>query len=521
MYHQARYERKLIFEKDGETDFSMPFEEEVSDMAPANMLRDRLDIPSLPEREVVKHYTDLSEMNYGVDNGFYPLGSCTMKYNPKYADVVSSLPTVANIHPYQDEDSIQGALQLMYELEKALCEIGGVDAVTLQPAAGAHGEFTGMLLAKAFFAHKGEERVEVVIPDTAHGTNPASAAMAGFNVTEVPSSKTGCVDLEALESAVSEKTAAFMITNPNTLGIFEKDVQRIAEIVHKVGALLYYDGANLNAVMGWTNPGKMDFDIVHFNLHKTFATPHGGGGPGAGPVGVRGRLEPFLPVPRIVFKEGKYRLDHDRPQSIGKVRPFFGNFAVLVRAYAYILRMGGDGLKEASEKAVLNSNYMKEKLKGTYDLPFKDLRKHEFVISAKRLKEQKEVRALDVAKRLLDYGLHAPTIYFPSLVEEALMIEPTETETKETLDLYIDTLKKIAEENPMLVRSAPHNTSVRRIDEVYAAKEAILSWRAFRKKEREEEGDPSDEKDRGDCTLCRSIVGDMDSLKKRIGKSVD
>ena len=521
MYHQARYDRRLIFEKEGETDFSMPLQEEVSDVAPENMRRDRLDIPSLPEREVVKHYTNLSEMNFGVDNGFYPLGSCTMKYNPKYADAVSSLSTVANIHPYQDEDSIQGALHLMHELEKALCEIGGVDAVTLQPAAGAHGEFTGMLLAKAFFTHKGEDRTEVVIPDTAHGTNPASAAMAGFSVTEVPSSKTGCIDLEALQSTVSERTAAFMITNPNTLGIFEEEVQRIAEIVHDVGALLYYDGANLNAVMGWTNPGKMDFDIVHFNLHKTFATPHGGGGPGAGPVGVRKHIEPFLPVPRIVPRNGKYALDYDLPDSIGKVRPFFGNFAVLVRAYAYILRMGGDGLKNASERAVLNSNYMKEKLKGAFDLPFKDLRKHEFVISAKRLKEQKDVRALDVAKRLLDYGLHAPTIYFPTLVEEALMIEPTETETKETLDLYIDTLRRIAEENPMLIRSAPHNTSARRIDEVYAAKEAILSWRSLMRKEKEKEDGRPAEKDKGDCTLCRSIVGDMDSLKKRIGRSVD
>jgi len=519
MYHQSRYERKLIFEKDGETDFSLPVLEEVSDIAPEGMLRDGLNIPSLPEREVVKHYTQLSGMNFGVDNGFYPLGSCTMKYNPKYADVVSSFPTVANIHPYQDEDSVQGALRLMYNLERALCEIGGVDAVTLQPAAGAHGEFTGMLLAKAYFAHKGEERTEVVLPDTAHGTNPASAAMAGFNVTEVPSSKTGCVDLEALSNAVTNKTAAFMITNPNTLGIFEEDVKRIAEIVHGAGSLLYYDGANLNAVMGWTNPGKMDFDIMHFNLHKTFATPHGGGGPGAGPVGVRDQLEPFLPVPRIVMEEGKYRLDYDRPKSIGKVRPFFGNFAVLVRAYAYILRMGGDGLKEASERAVLNSNYMKDKLREKFDLPFKDLRKHEFVISAKRLKDEKGVRALDVAKRLLDYGFHAPTIYFPSLVEEALMIEPTETETKETIDSFIDTLNKIADENPMLVRSAPHNTSARRIDEVYAAKEAILSWRAFRKKERM--SGQTNEKERGDCTLCRSIVGDIDLLKKRIGRSVD
>ena len=486
MYRQARYERRLIMEKDGKSDFDLPFDDEgrgLEDYAPSELIRPELDLPSLPEREVVKHYINLSQMTFGIDNGMYPLGSCTMKFNPKYADVLASLSTVQNIHPYQDEETVQGALQLMYELERALCEISGMDAITLQPAAGAHGEFTGMLLTKAYHAKSGEQRTEVVVPDSAHGTNPASAAMAGFEVIEIPSSDEGRVDVEALKAAVSEKTAAFMITNPNTLGIFESDIREIARIVHEAGALLYYDGANLNAVMGRTTPGIMDFDIVHFNLHKTFATPHGGGGPGAGPVGVRERLLPFLPVPRIVKKDGKFHLDYDQPDSIGKVRAFYGNFAVLVRAYAYILRKGGDGLRAASDGAVLNSNYLKHQLKDVYPLPYGDLRKHEFVVSAKKLKEEKGIRAFDVAKRLLDFGYHAPTVYFPGLVEEALMIEPTETETKESLDEFAAVMRRIAlEDDPQTVREAPHNAAVKRVDEVYAAKEAILSWRAYGKK---------------------------------------
>jgi glycine dehydrogenase subunit 2 len=485
MYRQAKYERRLILEKDGRSDFDLPYAAEaegLQDYVPSGMERESLDLPSLPEREVVKHYTNLSQMSYGVDNGIYPLGSCTMKFNPKYADAITALPQVQCLHPYQEEDTVQGALHILHELERALCIISGMDAVTLQPAAGADGEFTGMLLAKAYHRKRGQERTEVVIPDSAHGTNPASAAMAGFEVVEIPSGSDGCVDLEALKAAVSEKTAAFMITNPNTLGIFESQITRIAEIVHGAGALLYYDGANLNAIMGRTSPGKMDFDIVHFNLHKTFATPHGGGGPGAGPVGVKAHLAPFLPVPRVVRREGKYRFDYEAGDSIGKIRAFYGNFAVLVRAYAYILRHGGDGLKRVSDRAVLNANYLKSRLLETYEMPYKPLRKHEFVISAKRQKEEKGLRALDISKRLLDYGLHAPTIYFPSLVEEALMIEPTETETRETLDQYAEVMKKIAAEDAELVHSAPHNTAAKRIDEVYAAKEAILSWRAYKKK---------------------------------------
>lgn len=479
-YRQARHEEPLIFEMRGENDLCLESEDEPR--LPEGMARQGLCLPDLPEMEVVRHYVNLSQMNFGVDNGMYPLGSCTMKYNPKYADRLASLPTVTSVHPCQDEESIQGALRLMRELEKALCAISGMDAVTLQPAAGAQGEFTGMLIARAYHLARGEGRTEVVVPDSAHGTNPASAAMAGFTVIEIPSGPDGCVDLEALGAALSERTAAVMITNPNTLGIFERDVRRVAEMVHAAGALLYYDGANLNAIMGMTSPGAMDFDIVHFNLHKTFATPHGGGGPGAGPVGVKEFLEPFLPVPRIVSKEGAYHLDHDRPDSIGKVRSMFGNFAVLVRAYAYIVAKGGDGLKEASQRAVLNSNYLKGKVPPAYELPYAPLRKHEFVVSARALAKERGVRANDVAKALLDHGFMSPTVYFPSLVEEALMIEPTESESKETLDRYARALAEIAEADPAEVRAAPRRTSVSRVDEVYAARELILSWRIYQRK---------------------------------------
>lgn len=504
MFRQARYDRKLILERGGGTDFSLPCLDE-EDPVPETMKREKLDLPDVPEREVVKHYTNLSQMNFGVDNGFYPLGSCTMKYNPKYADRLASLPQVTDLHPYQPEETLQGALRLMYELQESLAEIGGMDEVTLQPAAGAHGEFTGMLLAKAYHAHNDESREEVIIPDTAHGTNPASAAMAGFEVIEIPSGDDGCVDLEALESAVSEDTAAFMLTNPNTLGIFEHEVMEIADMVHNAGALLYYDGANLNAVMGYTNPGMMDFDIMHFNLHKTFATPHGGGGPGAGPVGVVKELAPFLPVPRIIQDGDKYSLDYDRPQSIGKVRSLYGNFAVFVRAYAYILREGGDGLKRVTERAVLNSNYLKERLKQEYEIPFKELKKHEFVASAKGLKER-EVRALHVGKAILDYGMHAPTIYFPSLVEEALMIEPTETETKETLDRYAKAMICIANEEPEKVKSAPQSASSTRVDEVYAARKAYLSWKTVKEEGKEAMDKARRMAEKADCQQCESLT---------------
>lgn len=480
-YRQAVYDMRLIQEMKGESDLVLPPPRREIEVPP-NLLRTELDIPDLPENEVVRHYTNLSQMNFGVDNGLYPLGSCTMKYNPKYADLLASLPAVTDVHPLEDEEGVQGSLRLLYELERSLCAISGMDAVSLQPAAGAQGEFTGMLMTRAFHDANGEERSEVIVPDSAHGTNPASAAMAGYDVVIVPTAPTGCVDLNALRAAVSERTAAFMITNPNTLGIFEEDIAEIGHIVHGVGGLMYYDGANLNAVMGRTSPGAMDFDIVHFNLHKTFATPHGGGGPGAGPVGVRKRLEPFLPVPRVVREEDRCFLDWDRPQSIGKVRSFYGNFAVLVRAYAYILRQGGNGLRGVSDRAVLNANYLRSRLTPAYDMPFRTLRKHEFVLSAKRLKDERGVRALDVAKRLLDHGMMAPTVYFPSLVDEALMVEPTETETLEALDRFAEAMLSVTKEDPQLVKDAPHNTVVRRIDEVYAAKELVLSYLGLKRK---------------------------------------
>ena len=479
-YHQAVHDVPILFEGCETPAPGLRFDPTLAGKLPASLVRSELNIPDLPERDVVQHFVNLSQMNFGVDNGLYPLGSCTMKYNPKVCDEVVGMRTVADIHPLQDPSTIQGALRLMYELEKMLCEIGGLDAVTLQPAAGAHGEFTGMHLVKAFHEANGEKRKEVIVPDTAHGTNPASAAMVGYDVLELPS-KDGCVDVEAVKSSVSKDTAAFMLTNPNTLGLFEKDVCEIAGILHDAGALLYYDGANLNAIMGKTSPGKMDFDIVHFNLHKTFATPHGGGGPGAGPVGVKKRLEEFLPVPRITKQGEEYLLDYDLPKSIGKVRAFFGNFAVLVRAYTYIRMQGGKGLVSVSENAVLNSNYLMERLKGSFELPYGQLRKHEFVLSGRPLKA-KGLRTLDFAKRLLDYGYHAPTIYFPLIVEEALMIEPTETESRETLDKFVDACEQILKEDPELLKSAPRNTARRRLDEAKAARDMIFSWRAYQTK---------------------------------------
>jgi glycine dehydrogenase subunit 2 len=479
-YHQAVHEVPIIFESCERPTTAEKFDPTLGGKLPRELARKDLNLPDIPERDVVKHFINLSQMNFGVDNGLYPLGSCTMKYNPKVCDEIVSMRTVTDIHPLQDTSTIQGALKLMYELEQMLCEIGGVDAVTLQPAAGAHGEFTGMHIVKAYHEANGETRKEVILPDTAHGTNPASAAMVGYDVLDLPS-KEGCVDVEALKAAVSKDTAAFMLTNPNTLGLFEKNVREIAGILHDAGALLYYDGANLNAIMGKTSPGKMDFDIVHFNLHKTFATPHGGGGPGAGPVGVKHKLEEYLPVPRIIESKGIYSLDNDKPKSIGKVRAFFGNYAVLVRAYAYIKMQGGKGLVSVSENAVLNSNYLKERLKGSFEMPYDPLRKHEFVLSGRPLKA-KGLRTLDFAKRLLDYGFHAPTIYFPIIVDEAIMIEPTETESRQTLDAFVDACEAILGEDPELLHSAPRNTARRRLDEAKAARDMIFSWRAYEKK---------------------------------------
>jgi glycine dehydrogenase subunit 2 len=441
----------------------------------------KINIPELDETQVVRHFHRLSQMNYCIDSGIYPLGSCTMKYNPKLCEQIASWEKFACTHPYQDISTIQGNLQIMFELEKMLCEIAGMDYFSLQPAAGAHGEFLGMLLTRAYHQYNNDDkRDEVILPDTSHGTNPASATMAGYKLIEIPSTKDGTVDLEYLEKTLSDKTACFMLTNPNTLGIFESDILEISKMVHDAGAILYYDGANMNAIMGKARPGDMGFDIVHINLHKTFATPHGGGGPGSGPVGVKNELEKFLPIPKIrKTKNGPYILDYDLPDSIGKIKEFFGNFSVLLKAYIYITMMGRDGLKKASEIAVLNSNYMKKKILDSkkYSMPYKDIRKHEFVLSCEKMVQEKQVRAMDVAKRLLDYGLHPPTIYFPLIVKEALMIEPTETESKDYLDKYVETLIKIADEDPEIVKNAPNNTPVKRVDEVGATKNQILTWK--------------------------------------------
>lgn len=477
MYHSAVWEEPLLSElQDTSTE---KYHTKV--VLPKSLARNTpLNLPSLDETLVMRHFMRLSQMNYGIESGIYPLGSCTMKYNPKICEEISRWEPFTLLHPYQDETTIQGTLQILYELERMLCEITGMDQFTLQPAAGAQGEFTGLLITRAYHEHRKDfNRDEVILPDTAHGTNPASAAMAGYKVIEIPSTKEGTVDLQMLKKALSEKTACFMLTNPNTLGIFETDIMEIARLVHEAGALLYYDGANMNAIMGKARPGDMGFDIVHINLHKTFSTPHGGGGPGAGPVGVKQKLERFLPVPRIVKKQHLYHFDYEYPDSIGKIKAAYGNTSVIIKAYIYVLLMGGNGLKETSEIAVLNANYMRKKLvdSSLYQLPYRELRKHEFVLSCEQLLATKGIRALDVAKRLLDYGLHPPTVYFPLIVKEALMIEPTESESKKTLDGYIETLLKIAQEESNLVKEAPHNTVVRRIDEIGAVKNPVLTWK--------------------------------------------
>jgi len=478
MYRQASYDTKLIFEYSG-----MERKEDntlLKERLPSGMFRESLDIPDIPENIVVRHYTNLSQLNYGVDNGPYPLGSCTMKYNPKYTEKAVRLPEFSLLHPYMPDEAVQGALQVMYELQTYLAALSGMDKVTLQPAAGAHGEFTGMSIVRAYHQYNGQpERNEVIVPDSAHGTNPASATMAGFKVVEVPSNERGQVDMEAFRAAVSEKTAALMLTNPNTLGIFEENILELADIMHGAGGLMYYDGANFNAILGRAAPGLMNFDIVHFNLHKSFATPHGGGGPGSGPIGVKKELEKFLPVPVIEFDGEMYRRNYDLPHSIGKVQGYMGNFAVILKAYLYIRRLGLEGLREASGRAVLNANYLFKKMREIDGLeaPYDGTRMHEFVVGAEPAKKEKGIRTLDIAKRLLDYGIHAPTIYFPHLVKEALMFEPTESETKETLDRLISVMESIMAEDPDLVKSAPHNTFIGRVDETRAARHLLLSWR--------------------------------------------
>ncbi len=435
-------------------------------------------LPEVAERDLVRHYTRLSQRNYGIDLGFYPLGSCSMKYNPKMAEDAAALPGFRRLHPLQPEAQVQGALQLMVELEEALCAVTGMSAVTFQPAAGAHGELCGLLLMRAFHAANGQQRRRVIIPDSAHGTNPASVRLGGYEVAEVPSDERGLVDIDALEALVDDDVAGLMITNPNTLGLFESDIARIAELMHSVGGLLYYDGANLNAIVGRCRPGDMGFDIVHLNLHKTFATPHGGGGPGAGPVAVAERLVPFLPAPRAVRDGERYRWDDGDERSIGRLHSFWGNFGILVRAAAYVRALGADGLRDVSSSAVLNANYLAARLRDTYDLAYPTQPMHEFVLSATAQKKR-GARAMDIAKRLIDHGMHPPTVYFPLVVDEAMMVEPTETEAQETLDEFVDAMRQIDREidtDPHVLHEAPHVAPVSRPDEAKAARELRARW---------------------------------------------
>ena len=433
------------------------------------------------ELEVMRRYKELSDKNFCVETGMYPLGSCTMKYNPKVNELMASLEGFANLHPLAADEDSQGALELMFNLQEALKVLTGMDYVTLQPAAGAHGEFTGMLIIKKYFETKGEVRTKVIVPDSAHGTNPASASMAGFDIIQVKSNEKGQVDLEDLKRLVSEQgaeIAGIMMTNPNTVGIFEEQVLEISKIMHDNGSLLYYDGANLNAVMGYSNPAIMGFDVCHINLHKTFSTPHGGGGPGSGPVGVVEKLKDFLPTPVVEFDGDKYVRNYNLPHSIGKVRSFYGNFGVLVRAYTYILMMGND-LKHATEDAVLNANYIREKLKDVYDIAYDERCMHEFVICGEKQKEQGS-STLHIAKRLMDYKIHPPTVYFPLIVHEAIMVEPTESESKSRLDNFIEVMRKIAEEikqNPEFVNSAPHSAPIKKVDETLAARKPDLRYK--------------------------------------------
>ena len=437
-------------------------------------------LPQMSENELSRHYTELAKQTYGVNDGFYPLGSCTMKYNPKVNDQIAALPGFASIHPLQPEETVQGCLEALYLAAQYLCEITGMDDMTFQPAAGAHGELTGLMLIKKYHQANGHEgRVNILVPDSAHGTNPASASMAGFHVVSIPSLPNGCVDIEALRQAADEHTAGLMLTNPNTVGLFDPNIAEITKIVHKAGGLCYYDGANLNAIMGIVRPGDTGFDVVHLNLHKTFSTPHGGGGPGSGAVGCKDFLKPFLPSPTLTHDESGYHLHRDNPQSIGAVKSFYGNFLVVVRALCYLLSLGKEGVPEASQNAVLNCNYMMSHLKDLYDIAFDTGCMHEFVMTLENLKKEKGVTAMDIAKALLDNGIHPPTMYFPLIVEEALMVEPTETETRETLDHAIEVFRNIyiqAQEHPEQMHELPLHTPVRRLDEVGAARNPRLRY---------------------------------------------
>ncbi|RCK75817.1 MAG: Glycine dehydrogenase [decarboxylating] (glycine cleavage system P2 protein) [Ignavibacteriae bacterium] len=436
-------------------------------------------LPEISENEVVRHYIRLSTMNYHIDKGFYPLGSCTMKYNPKVNEYTASLPGFVNLHPFEPDELVQGALKLMYELGTYLKSITGMKGITLQPAAGAQGELTSLLMFRAYHNSLGKPRNIILVPDSAHGTNPASVTISGFKAVSVKSNSEGTIDIDDLKRNLNEDVAGIMITNPNTLGIFENNILEIEKLIHDAGALMYMDGANLNALLGIVRPGDMGFDAVHINLHKTFSTPHGGGGPGSGPVAVSNRLEPFLPIPQIKKMGEKYYLTFDLPKSIGKVHTFYGNFGIFVRAYTYIRMIGNDGLRQISENAIINANYLLSKLKDYFELPYKNTPMHEFVLSGEKQK-QMGVKVMDIAKRLLDYGFHAPTTYFPLIVKEALMIEPTETETKETLDAFAEALIKINEEisnNPQLVLSAPQSTPVKRLDDARGTKQLNVCYK--------------------------------------------
>jgi len=481
---------KLIFEKSVKGRRATKFP--ASDVPPVPKFPEKLKrksetfLPELAEIDVIRHFTALSRNNFGVDNNFYPLGSCTMKYNPKLGEIVARDKRFSNLHPIlpqlpEGNLLTQGALQIIYETGRLLSEITGMDEFTTQPLAGAHGELTGMMIVSAYHRKKGNKKTRVIIPDSAHGTNPASAAICGYDITSIPTDKNGVMDIKHFKKKLDEEVAAVMLTCPNTLGIFNSKIEEICKMAHSVDALMYYDGANLNAILGKCRPGDIGFDLVHLNLHKTFATPHGGGGPGAGPVGVKEKLRKFLPISRVVKdSKGAYFLDYNEPSSIGYLAPFYGNFGVILKAYIYILTLGKEGLIKVAENAVLNANYLLAKLKNYYHLPYNRTCMHEFVLSANKQKE-KGVRALDIAKRLLDFGFHPPTIYFPLIVEEAMMIEPTETESKETLDKFMEAMIKIAkeaEENPDTVKNAPHNLPISRLDEVKAARELKLRFPA-------------------------------------------
>src|SRR5918996_1387927 len=471
----------LLFESSspGRSGFSWPEEREASQVIPASFLRDEIaDFPELGELEVLRHFTRLSQRNFAIESQFYPLGSCTMKYNPKINEVVARLAGFAQVHPLAPVEFLQGAMELLYDLERMLIEISGMDGISLQPSAGAQGELTGLMLIRAYLTEQGNPRKKIIVPDTAHGTNPASSTLSGYDVIQISSNARGVIDAATVEKVMDEDVAALMITNPNTLGLFENNIEPIAAVVHAKGGLVYLDGANLNALLGVAKPGHMGVDVLHMNLHKTFSTPHGGGGPGAGPVAVQGHLRDYLPIPRIVTKGGTFELLEDCPKTIGRVRSFFGNFGILVRAYTYIISLGGDGLEEVSRMALLNANYIRKKLEKHYQIAYDEPCMHECIFTD-RIQHKSGVSTLDVAKRLLDYGFHPPTIYFPLVVSGALMIEPTETETPETLDSFAEAMISIAQEaseSPDLVKTAPHSTPVRRLDEARAARKPVVRW---------------------------------------------